>query len=414
MDSLERFKVTALLIVIIFGLVWLLRLQAGITGAAITGATVLTHVQGANFDVDANAGASLNLVNFPGDSTLTFFRVAGLLDGEGTAKIYLVADDGTKYLIADEDTILASARNLVTGYAVKEDKGNPGGGNAGGGNGGNQGDNGQGNGNNGNQGNNQGQGNSEDKKENKGEERWHHTPKPNPLASFYAAVDEKKEAEKQRQKYNFELTCSDSCELPAGKFASKEVKLLFEVSNARLKINNVQYGFVPYAVAPPEPEEPPVTNTTPPSETNTTLPPEQPPVTNTTNETQTTPTAETQSGGSPQVSFSSGSLTSSSPLAAAVASPGELSPTPFLGPKSSVSPSSEQPGQQQGEGTVTVRQRVGEQPTSLTGAIPTTLEQVDRQSATMLLVDVAIGSMLVWQFVKRVGWRNLKKRLKLR
>ncbi len=402
MDSLERFKVTALLIVIIFGLVWLLRLQAGITGAAITGATVLTHVQGANFDVDANAGASLNLVNFPGDSTLTFFRAAGLLDGDGSARVYLVADDGTKYLVADEGTILASARNLVTGYAVKEDKAQ--------GQGQQQAP-GQGQQNNppGQDDNPPGQEKKEDKQKEKEERKdervFHRGPKKNPLASFYTAVDEKKEAEEQRQKYNFELTCDDSCELPAGKFANREVKLLFEVSNARLKINNVQYGFAPYVVVPPAPEVPP--------QTNTTLPPEVPPITNTTNKTQT-PTTETQVGGSPQVSFSSGSLTASNPIIAAVAaSQGELSTTEDSGPQSEQKTENREPETEQtGESTVTVRQRSGGLPTSLTGAIPITLEQVNKQSATMLLVDVAVGAMLMWQFVKKVGWRRLWKKLK--
>ena len=438
----DRFKITALLIVVIFLGIFFFRFEAGITGAAITGATVLTHIQGANFDVDANAGASLTLVNLPAGSTLTFFRVAGLLEGDGSARVYVVADGGTKYLVANEDTILASARNLVTGYAVKENNGNQGGGQGNGnggssqdsnagaqaqdaGGGGNGGNNGNGNGgennpgggndgNNGNGNNNQGQGNSDNEngnKQNRGEERWHHTPKPNPQASLYAVIDEKKEAEQKRQKYNFELTCDDSCELPAGSFTSKEVKLLFEVSNARLKINNVQYGFAPYAVAPPEPEEPPVTNTTPP-ETNITPPPEQPPATNATNETQVTPATEIQTGGS-QVSFSSGSPTSDSPVtAAAIGVPVETPSNALQASVSSSPPQEEgqQGSQQEGTSQVVVRQNTA--PTSLTGAIPVALEQVDRQSAIMLLVDVVVGGLIIWQFFVGVGWRKLKRKLR--
>lgn len=248
-------------IIVIAAAILLVRFGAEITGFA-TSDVKFFQTQGANFVVDSNSESTLTLVNLPANYTITSFKMAGLLSGDGYARVYLKGDDGSKYLIISDSYAKSHARNFITGFAVKGNGQGNGQGNQGGGNDGNQG-NGNDNGNNGGDGNNgqgngNGQGNSngnnaggnnDNDKGNSGrgaEKSWHSTPKKNKAATFYSAVDDREEQKQQAKKYNFELGCQDSCNLPKGALTGRAVSLVFEVSNAELKINNVQYMFVPY------------------------------------------------------------------------------------------------------------------------------------------------------------------------
>ncbi|MBI2040596.1 MAG: hypothetical protein HYT16_00670 [DPANN group archaeon] len=251
----QELKLVIFSIIILAAAIFLVKFGAEVTGFATSDVTFF-RTQGANFVADSNSESTLTLVGFGENSTLTSFKVAGLLSGDdGYARVYLKGDDGTKYLIVSDSYARTHARNSITGFAVNgKGQGNQGQGQGNQGNNGNNGkDNNAGGNGQGNQGQGQGnqgnKGKSGDSEDRGGEQRsWHSTPKKNKAASFYSDVEEKVEQKQQAKKYNFELGCQESCSLPKGALTGRTVTLIFEVSNAELKINNVQYKFVPHQI----------------------------------------------------------------------------------------------------------------------------------------------------------------------